>query len=85
MTAHQLLTGRFPFDDRRNSYQPAITAVWRSILTEDLNLQRSYWDGISPEAKDFVQLLLNKDPKQRPSALEALAHPWLKGNIHERG
>lgn len=26
--AFQLLTGRFPFDDRKNSVAPAITAVW---------------------------------------------------------
>jgi calcium-dependent protein kinase len=26
--AYQLLCGRFPFDDRKNAYAPAVTAVW---------------------------------------------------------
>jgi calcium-dependent protein kinase len=31
-----------------------------------------------------VASLLNKDPLQRPSAREALRHPWLRGGIEER-
>ena len=27
----------------------------KSILTEDLNTERGEWEGISPEAKDFVR------------------------------
>ena len=26
--AFQLLTGRFPFDDRRNPLQPSVTKIW---------------------------------------------------------
>lgn len=33
--------------------------------------------GISDEAKDFVRALLNKDAAKRPTALEALRHPFL--------
>lgn len=54
VTAHQLLTGRFPFDDKRNPYNPALTAVWRSILSDSLNLNKKYWQDISDDAKDFV-------------------------------
>jgi calcium-dependent protein kinase len=32
--AHQLLTGRLPFDDHRNPYAPSISAVWRSVLCD---------------------------------------------------
>ena len=28
--AHQLLTGRFPFDDRANRAHPAISKIWRA-------------------------------------------------------
>lgn len=54
-------------------------------MTDKIDFNRSHWDGISPEAKDFVAMLLNKDPKLRPTAKEALKHPWLKGGtIEER-
>jgi calcium-dependent protein kinase len=58
--AHQLLTGRFPFDDRSNPFAPSLSKVWASILADELDLGRSHWQGISEEAKDFVRLLLNK-------------------------
>ena len=32
----------------------------KSILTERLNFERSFWKGISTEAKDFVQQLLER-------------------------
>lgn len=40
---------------------------------------------MSEEAKDFIKLLLNKDPTQRPSAMEALQQPWLQGTSADRG
>ena len=44
------------------------------------------WDEISDEAKDFVTQLLNRDPILRPTADEALHHPWIvKHAIPEPG
>ena len=34
---------------------------------------------IDPEDKDFISYLMKSDPRDRPSAMEALTHPWLKG------
>jgi calcium-dependent protein kinase len=82
--AYQLLTGKFPFNDSSNPYNPSLTKVWKSILMDNLNMTGARWEGVSEEAKDFVKLLLNKDPHKRPSAKEALDHPWLQGNIQER-
>ncbi|KAG2453493.1 hypothetical protein HYH02_001713 [Chlamydomonas schloesseri] len=82
--AFQMLCGRFPFDDKKNVYAPAITAIWRSVLNDELDFSKSWWAGISDEAKDFCKLLLNRDPKLRPTAKEALKHPWLRGNSSER-
>jgi len=82
--AHQLLTGRFPFDDRTNPVSPSLSKVWKSIFTDELNFKRSHWDGISDDAKDFVKTLLNKDPTKRPTAKEAMKHPWLRGRIEDR-
>ena len=33
---------------------------------------------ISPAAKDFISLLLVRDPRKRPSASSCLSHPWLR-------
>lgn len=82
--AHQLLTGRFPFDDKTNPVSPSLSKIWKSILTDKVDFNRSHWAGISDDAKDFVKMLLNKDPAQRPTAKEALKHPWLQGKIDER-
>ncbi|KAI7841033.1 hypothetical protein COHA_005261 [Chlorella ohadii] len=84
--AHQLLTGRFPFDDKSNPFSPSLSKVWGSILTDEVNFKRPHWEGISDEAKDFVKQLLNKDHAARPTALQALQHPWLQGpGASERG
>lgn len=80
----QLLTGRFPFDDKSNPYNPSLSQVWKSILTDSINFSKPYWDGISDEAKDFVKALLDKDASKRPTAKEALKHPWLKGHVEDR-
>jgi len=45
------------------------------ILTvEPPNLDPRRW---SASLRDFVKVCLTKDPKQRPSASELLAHPFL--------
>ena len=65
---------------------PLRPAARKSILCDDLNLKKSHWEGVSEEAKSFIALLLNKDPSNRPSAKEALRHPWLAGpGPEERG
>lgn len=35
------------------------------------------WSAISDKAKDFISKLLIYDIDQRPSAEEALQHPWI--------
>lgn len=39
--------------------------------------------GVSEEALDLLQRLLEHDPSRRISAAEALAHPFLSGNLGE--
>lgn len=36
------------------------------------------WKGISDEAKEFVQALLERNPSLRPSASAALGEKWLQ-------
>jgi len=36
------------------------------------------WSSMTDQAKDFITQLLTKDQNKRPSAAEALQHPWIK-------
>ncbi len=59
-----------------------------SICFEELDLSRKEFAGLSEQARAFITALLVKDPLQRPSAEEALRHPYLasgsKGVATER-
>ena len=39
--------------------------------------------ALAPDCIHFMQLALTKDPRQRPSAVQLLCHPWL--DRHEKG
>ncbi|CAL0311290.1 unnamed protein product [Lupinus luteus] len=71
-----LLCGSRPFWARTES------GIFRSVLRADPNFDDLPWPSLSPEAKDFVKRLLNKDYRKRMSAAQALAHPWLRDENH---
>ena len=52
--------------------------VFRAILYADLDFIGQPWDEISRDAKDLVQKLLTRDASRRPTAAEALSHPWFQ-------
>lgn len=54
------------------------------MLTDTLDFTKPWWNDISEEAKDFVSRLLERDPERRPTAKQALEHPWLRGTSRER-
>ncbi|PIN04008.1 Ca2+/calmodulin-dependent protein kinase, EF-Hand protein superfamily [Handroanthus impetiginosus] len=68
-----LLCGSRPFWARTES------GIFRSVLRADPNFYDAPWPSVSPEAKDFVKRLLNRDHRKRMSAAQALTHPWLRG------
>jgi serine/threonine protein kinase len=68
-----LLCGSRPFWARSES------GIFRAVLRAEPNFDDAPWPSISPEAKDFVKRLLNKDLRKRMSAAQALSHPWLCG------
>ena len=39
------------------------------------------WDMVSPEVKDLICKLMNKNVGSRLTAVEALAHPWIKKKV----
>ncbi|KAF2260193.1 Ca/Cm-dependent protein kinase A [Lojkania enalia] len=38
-----------------------------------------YWKDVSKDAKEFITVLLQPDPKRRPTSEDALKHIWLSG------
>lgn len=40
------------------------------------------WSFISDEAKDLISKMLKYEAKDRISATEAYAHPWILSNVH---
>ena len=51
--------------------------VMQNIKKVNYNFKAHEWDSISQDAKDFVSSLLVYDADDRPTANEALQHPWL--------
>ena len=76
--AYQLLCGDLPFNDRDHPDAPCISRVWRSVLFEEPKMERLTRLGVSEQAVDFVRMLLRRDVYARPTAADALRHPWLR-------
>lgn len=65
--AYILLCGSRPFWARTES------GIFRAVLKADPIFDEPPWPSLSSEAKDFVKRLLNKDPRRRISAAQALS------------
>lgn len=70
--AYILLCGSRPFWARTES------GIFRAVLKADPSFDEAPWPSLSIEAKDFVKRLLNKDPRKRMTAAQALSHPWMR-------
>ncbi|XVE87169.1 hypothetical protein DITRI_Ditri18aG0094500 [Diplodiscus trichospermus] len=70
--AYILLCGSRPFWARTES------GIFRAVLKADPSFDEVPWPSLSSEARDFVKRLLNKDPRKRLTAAQALSHPWIK-------
>ncbi|SBT82392.1 calcium-dependent protein kinase 3, putative [Plasmodium ovale] len=49
-----------------------------SKFEEKVTFHERYWFNISPEAKNFIQSLLQINPSKRLNVIEAIEHPWIK-------
>jgi len=74
-----LLCGKLPFDgDDHNE-------IIRNTIQGDLKVNPTIWTKLSDDAKSLMTSLLNKSPKDRITAREALKHPFiLKFAPHKR-
>uniref|UniRef100_A0A0E0LHF2 non-specific serine/threonine protein kinase n=1 Tax=Oryza punctata TaxID=4537 RepID=A0A0E0LHF2_ORYPU len=66
-----LLSGVPPFWDESEQ------GIFEQVLKGDLDFSSDPWPAISDSAKDLVRKMLNRDPRKRLTAHEALCHPWV--------
>ena len=56
--------------------------IMKKVKLGKFSFQDAVWANVSDDAKDFITQLLTKDQEKRPSAEQALQHPWIK-QAHE--
>jgi len=52
--------------------------IMKRVKTGKFSFSDNCWKAISDEAKDFITQLLTMKMDKRPSAQEALKHPWIQ-------
>lgn len=70
-----MLSGRPPIN------APNEDAIIAKVKKAKWEFKGSIWNSISPEAKDLITKLMEKNTNQRLSAVEALQHPWIKNKV----
>ncbi|KAG0366272.1 hypothetical protein BGZ54_005597 [Gamsiella multidivaricata] len=74
--AYTLLCGYTPF---WGEDQPSL---FESIISGEYEYEEEYWKDISQLAKSFIDSLL-RPANQRPTATQALAHPWFRAMLEQ--
>jgi serine/threonine protein kinase len=72
--AYIILSGKQPLKGATDQ------ETFTNIAKGEISYADPIWESISPEAQDFVKLLLTWDERLRPTASEALNHPWMMKN-----
>jgi calcium-dependent protein kinase len=75
--AYILLSGFAPFEAEQDSH------IRELIVEGKLSFDDPEWQSVSQQAKDFVAHLLTHDEADRPTAEQALRHPYIVGAIQE--
>uniref|UniRef100_A0A8C7PRH2 non-specific serine/threonine protein kinase n=1 Tax=Oncorhynchus mykiss TaxID=8022 RepID=A0A8C7PRH2_ONCMY len=72
VVTYVVLSGASPFLDE------SAEETCLNICRLDFSFPQDYFQGVSQAARDFVCLLLQGEPDQRPSAAACLQQPWLQ-------
>jgi len=79
VTVFELLMDIKPFDGRDSQASFFLLKQFSDYKSlEKKFAQKEIWGQLSAEAHNFLETLLVADPEKRPSALEALKHPWIE-------
>jgi len=87
---YKLLTRRFPhkadlFDDKpgeNKAGHPAMKRIQKRLMETPIDFTRAPLDKC-PMAKDLVSRMLSMEGEKRPTAEEALDHPWMKADAKD--
>lgn len=71
VVVYMIICGYYPF------YGDSTNEIVKHVASGKLDYPTAEWGGVAASAKEFVSALLTVDPKERPSALEAIEHPWI--------
>ena len=66
-----LLSGMPPFNGQSD------TDIMKKVREGQVSFEDRIWQTISENAKSFIKFLLTYDAEARPSAADALKHPWI--------
>jgi serine/threonine protein kinase len=83
VTACELLAAKAPFgrpSDYRGKFEPVLQNIRDYYRFKDIEKKinkSDLWKQRTWQAQDFVKSLLQRDPKDRPHADEAMEHAWL--------
>lgn len=55
--------------------------MFESIISGEYEYEEEYWKDISPLAKSFIDSLLVRPAEKRPTATQALHHPWFRAML----
>jgi serine/threonine protein kinase len=67
------LAGRRPFEARTSAL------VLRKVREDAVPYEGAPWDAVSPDARDLLSSLLQRQASERPTADAVLTHPWFHG------
>jgi len=70
-----MLSGFAPFEGDNDR------EVREHVLIGNVDFRDPVWEVVSNEAKDFVRYLLTYEEDERPTAEQALKHPWIQTSI----
>lgn len=69
---YMILSGSPPFPGQNDQ------EIISRIKSTEVSFEGPRWIGISKDAKDYISMLLTRDPRKRPTAAEAMDHAWLR-------
>jgi serine/threonine protein kinase len=78
---YRMLSGRLPFWSNLDPEQVGALPPWSIVAgcrCNEISFPRAQWSGVSREARQLCEALLQRDPRARPTAGEALGHSWLR-------
>ena len=67
-----MLSGVMPFSGKTTA------EIRKNVTQGHCHFEHKSFERVSPEAKELILQMLQKDPKLRPQATQVLAHPWFK-------